>query len=142
MTLEVDPQVGPDSYTITLSLAPEVVEFDGFVNYGSEISAAGTDALGNPTQITVTDNRIDLPIFSTRRAKTNVTIYDGATVALGGLIREDVQEVHDKVPIVGDLPYVGRLFRSSSEQHLRRNLVIFVTTRLIDTRYGYELCIE
>ena len=132
VTLEVDPQVGPDSYTITLSLAPEVVEFDGFVNYGSEISAAGTDALGNPTQITVTDNRIDLPIFSTRRAKTNVTIYDGATVALGGLIREDVQEVHDKVPIVGDLPYVGRLFRSSSEQHLRRNLVIFVTTRLID----------
>ena len=43
-----------------------------------------------------------------------------------------MQEVNDKVPIVGDLPYVGRLFRSTSEQHLRRNLVIFVTTRLID----------
>jgi general secretion pathway protein D len=132
VTLEVNPQVGPDSYTIDLSLAPEVVEFDGFVNYGSEITAAGTDLLGNPTQIVVTDNRIDLPIFSTRRAQANVTVYDGSTVALGGLIREDVQEVQDKVPIVGDLPYVGRLFRSSSEQHLRRNLVIFVTARLID----------
>lgn len=132
VTLEVNPQVGPDSYTIDLSLAPEVVEFDGFVNYGSEITAAGTDLLGNPTQIVVTDNRIDLPIFSTRRAATNVTIYDGATLALGGLIREDVQEVQDKVPIVGDLPYIGRLFRSNAEQHLRRNLVIFVSTRLID----------
>lgn len=134
VTLEVNPQVGPDSYTIDLSLAPEVVEFDGFVNYGSEITAAGTDLLGNPTQIVVTDNRIDLPIFSTRRAVANVTVYDGFTVALGGLIREDVQEVHDKVPIVGDLPYVGRLFRSTTEQHLRRNLVIFVTARLIDPR--------
>jgi general secretion pathway protein D len=132
VTLEVDPQVGPDNYTIELSLAPEVVEFDGFVNYGSEITAAGTDLLGNPTQIVVTDNRIDLPIFSTRRVSTNVTVFDGSTVALGGLIREDVQEVQDKVPIVGDLPYIGRLFRSNSEQHLRRNLVIFVSARLID----------
>jgi general secretion pathway protein D len=132
VTLEVDPQVGPDSYTIDLSLAPEVVEFDGFVNYGSEITAAGTDALGNPTNVLVTDNRIDLPIFSTRRAATNVTIYDGSTIALGGLIREDVQTVTDKVPIVGDLPYIGRLFRSNSDQHLRRNLVIFVSARLID----------
>ncbi len=132
VTLEVDPQVGPDSYTIDLSLAPEVVEFDGFVNYGSEITAAGTDALGNPTNVLVTDNRIDLPIFSTRRAATNVTIYDGSTIALGGLIREDVQTITDKVPIVGDLPYIGRLFRSNSDQHLRRNLVIFVSARLID----------
>lgn len=132
VTLEVNPQVGPDSYTIDLGLAPEVVEFDGFVNYGSEITAAGADLLGNPTQIVVTDNRIDQPIFSTRRAATNVTVFDGSTVALGGLIREDVQEVNDKVPIVGDLPYIGRLFRSSSQQHLRRNLVIFVTARLID----------
>jgi general secretion pathway protein D len=61
-----------------------------------------------------------------------VTVFDGSTVALGGLIREDVQEVQDKVPIVGDLPYIGRLFRSNSEQHLRRNLVIFVSARLID----------
>ena len=132
VTLEVDPQVGPDSYTIDLNLAPEIVEFDGFVNYGSPITAAGTDALGSPIQIVVTENRIDLPIFSTRRAATNVTVYDGATVALGGLIREDVQETHDKVPIMGDLPYIGRLFRSTAEQHLRRNLVIFVTARLID----------
>ncbi len=132
VTLEVDPQVGPDNYTIELNLAPEVVEFEGFVNYGSEITAAGTDAFGNPTNIVITDNRIDLPIFATRRARTNVSIYDGSTIALGGLIREDVQAVNDKVPIVGDLPYIGRLFRSSSEQHLRRNLVIFVSARLID----------
>ena len=132
VTLEVDPLVGPDSYTIFLNLLPEVVEFDGFVNYGSEITAAGTDILGNPTQLVVTDNRVDLPVFTTRRLNTSVNIYDGSTVALGGLIREDVQEISDKVPIIGDLPYVGHFFRSSVEQHLRRNLVIFVTARLID----------
>jgi general secretion pathway protein D len=132
VTLEVDPQPGPDNFQIDLTLAPEVVEFEGFVNYGSPITAAGTDAAGNPTRVLITDNRIDLPLFATRRVSTNVTVYDGSTVALGGLIREDVQHVTDKIPLVGDLPYVGRLFRSEVEQSLRRNLVIFVSAKLID----------
>lgn len=51
---------------------------------------------------------------------------------LGGLIREDVQKVEDKVPILGDIPILGRLFRSSIDQHLKRNLVIFVTARLVN----------
>jgi general secretion pathway protein D len=53
-------------------------------------------------------------------------------VALGGLIREDVQDVEDKLPILGDLPIIGRLFRSESEHHFKRNLMIFVTAHLID----------
>jgi general secretion pathway protein D len=53
-------------------------------------------------------------------------------VALGGLIREDVQDVEDKIPLLGDLPFIGRLFRSESEQHFKRNLMIFVTAHLID----------
>jgi general secretion pathway protein D len=61
-----------------------------------------------------------------------VSIWDGQTVALGGLIREDVQKVNDKVPVLGDIPIVGRAFRSKVDQHLKRNLTIFVTARLID----------
>ena len=73
-----------------------------------------------------------MPIFATRRVTTQVTIWDGQTVAIGGLIREDVQDIEDKVPLLGDLPAVGRLFRSSVELHLKRNLTVFVTARIKD----------
>ena len=61
-----------------------------------------------------------------------MSVYDGSTVVLGGLIREDVQKVEDKTPILGDIPIIGRLFRSSVDQHIKRNLVIFVSARLIN----------
>jgi general secretion pathway protein D len=53
-------------------------------------------------------------------------------VALGGLIREDTQKVEDKVPILGDVPLAGRLFRSNVDQKIKKNLVIFVTAQIID----------
>jgi len=130
--MEVDPVIGPDGYTIDLSLAPEVTEFDGFINYGSPIQTSATDALGNPTTVVLTPNIINQPVFSTRKVTTAVTIWDGQTVAMGGLIREDVQDVEDKVPLLGDLPIVGRLFQSKAEDHYKRNLMVFVTARLID----------
>lgn len=117
--------VGPDGATIDLNLVPQVVEFEGFINYGSPIYGAnGVDIL--------TPNVINQPIFSTRKVTTSISIWDGQTVVLGGLMREDVQKVEDKVPFLGDMPLVGRLFRSSVDQHLKKNLVIFVTARLIN----------
>ncbi len=132
VTLEVEPILGEDGYTIDLTFKPEIVEFEGFINYGSPIQSPGTDALGNPITITITENRIEMPVFSTRRVNTSLTIYDGHTVAVGGLMREDVQNVEDKVPVLGDLPLVGRLFQSKSENHIKSNLIIFVTARIID----------
>ena len=130
--MEVDPVIGPDGYTIDLNLAPEVTEFEGFINYGSPISTASVDALGNPATIELTPNIINQPVFSTRKVTTAVTVWDGQTVAMGGLIREDVQDVEDKVPILGDVPILGRLFQSKAEDHFKRNLMIFVTAQLID----------
>jgi general secretion pathway protein D len=130
--MEVDPVIGPDGYTIDLNLAPEVTEFEGFVNYGSPINTSSINALGLSTTIELTPNVINQPIFSTRKVTTAVTVWDGQTVAMGGLIREDVQDVEDKVPIFGDIPIVGRLFQSKAEDHFKRNLMIFVTARLID----------
>ena len=130
--MEVDPVLGPDGYTIDLNMAPEVTEFEGFVNYGSPIQSSATDALGNPTTIVLTENKILQPIFSTRKVTTAVTIWDGQTVAMGGLIREDVQDVEDKVPLLGDIPWIGRLFQTKAEDHFKRNLMIFVTAKLID----------
>lgn len=132
VTLEVDPVLGADEFTIDLSLAPEVVEFDGFINYGSPIQTTSVNALGFQVPVIITENRIEMPIFNTRKVTTQVTIWDGQTVALGGLIREDIQDVEDKIPLLGDLPAVGRLFRSSVELHLKRNLTIFVKAQLMD----------
>jgi general secretion pathway protein D len=155
--MEVDPVIGENG-SIDLNLLPEVTEFDGFINYGSPIYSVQpvteteiitntiTDAIGNvigtvltPVTNIVGSNRVELtpniinqPIFSTRKVKTSVTVWDGQTVALGGLIREDVQDVEDKLPVLGDLPFVGRLFRSEVEDHFKRNLMIFVTATLID----------
>lgn len=131
--MEVDPVIGPDGYTIDLNLAPEVTEFEGFVNYGSPINTSSINGFtGQPTLVELTPNVINQPIFSTRKVTTAVTVWDGQTVAMGGLIREDVQDVEDKVPILGDIPILGRLFQSKAEDHFKRNLMIFVTAKLID----------
>ena len=132
VTLEVEPVVGPDGYTIDLNLVPQVVEFEGFINYGSPIQTTSTNLLGQTVTNVITDNVINQPIFSTRKVTTSVSVFDGATVVLGGLMREDVQKVEDKVPFLGDIPLIGRLFRSNVDQHLKRNLVIFVSARLIN----------
>jgi general secretion pathway protein D len=144
ITLEVEPTVGPDSYTIELRLAPRVIEFDGFINYGSPINATVANTfgsivgnavfqfLGTSTTFEATPNTINQPVFSTREVETQVSVYDGQTVVMGGLMREDVQKVQDKVPILGDIPLAGRLFRTNAEQHIKRNLLMFVTAGLLD----------
>jgi general secretion pathway protein D len=137
VTLDVDPQIGADGYTIDLTLSPEVVDFDGFVNYGTPIRglAASQNFSGipaTPRSVVVSPNVINQPIFTLRKVQTQVTIWDGNTLALGGLIREDVQKVQDKVPFLGDVPVVGRLFRSDVDQKLKKNLIIFVTCRILN----------
>jgi general secretion pathway protein D len=143
ITLEVEPTVGPDLYTIELRLEPRVIEFDGFINYGSPINAtvANSSLLGTvgatigllPSRtFEATPNTINQPVFSSREVRTEVSVYDGETVVMGGLMREDVQKVQDKVPILGDIPLAGRLFRSSVDQHIKRNLIMFVTASLMD----------
>ena len=136
VTLEVEPVVGPDGVTIDLNLVPQVVEFEGFINYGSPIFAPPTANPLTGTLLTsssvITPNVINQPIFNSRKVTTSVSVWDGQTVVLGGLMREDVQKTEDRTPIIGDIPLVGRLFRTNTEQHIKRNLVIFVTARLVN----------
>ncbi len=132
VTLEIEPTIGENDFMIDLRFIPEIVEFEGFINYGSPILAPSTDALGNPVTQVVTENRIEMPVFSTRRVNTQLTIYDGYTVAVGGLMREDVQNVEDSVPILGDIPIIGRLFQTKAENRIKSNLIVFVTAQIID----------
>jgi general secretion pathway protein D len=135
VTLEVEPVVGGDATTIDLNLVPQVVEFEGFINYGSPINAVGVQTIGGAISTSVpiilTQNVINQPVFSTRKVTTSVNVYDGQTVVLGGLMREDVQKVEDKTPIIGDIPLIGRAFRTNVDQHIKKNLIIFVTARVI-----------
>jgi general secretion pathway protein D len=132
VTLEIEPTIGENDFMIDLRFVPEIVEFEGFINYGSPIFSVGRTAIGTASSVLLTENRIEMPVFSTRRVNTSLTIYDGYTVAVGGLMREDVQNVEDKVPILGDIPLIGRLFQTKAENRLKSNLIIFVTAQIID----------
>lgn len=136
--LEVEPFIRSGTPSIELNLYPQLVEFKGFVNYGTPIYsqaptffAGQTNSVLSTQQVLLTQNTINQPIFSIRQVTTNVTLYDGQTVVLGGLMREDIQKIYNKVPILGSLPLFGNFFRASSEQKVKQNLMIFVTVHLI-----------
>ncbi len=124
--LVVKPQVTADNKTVDLSLFPEVTDFEGFINYGSPIYIGNVDG----TSSLLSTNEINQPVFNTRRINTKVLIHDGSTVILGGLIRDDVQNINDKVPFLGDLPLVGRLFQSKAVKDTKRDLIMFVTANI------------
>ena len=93
---------------------------------------------GSNNNITYYDAPMEQPFFHVRSIDSKVSITPGATVVMGGLITEQRKAMDDKIPFLGDLPYIGRLFRSHAEQTIKRNLLIFVTGRLI-TPSGREL---
>ena len=124
VTLEVTPTVAADD-SIALNLKPKVTEFEGFVEYG------GTSvALTGGVTVTVPSGFFQ-PIFSTREVTTDVTVFDGATVVIGGLTREEVKTVDDKVPVLGSLPLIGAAFRSTGKSVQKRSLMVFVTANLV-----------
>ncbi len=123
--LRVTPTVEEDNRSISLDLNPKVTEFEGFVEYGGP-----SVAISGGTTVTVPPGFYQ-PIFAVREVTTRVTLWDGATLIMGGLTREDVKKVNDKVPILGSVPLIGRLFRTKGESTQKRNLLIFVTANLV-----------
>jgi len=124
VTLEVTPTVAADD-SIALNLKPKVTEFEGFVEYGgTSIAISGTTTVSVPSGFFQ-------PIFSTREVTTDVTVFDGATVVIGGLTREEVKTVDDKVPVLGSIPIIGAAFRSSGKTIQKKSLMVFVTANLV-----------
>ena len=104
---------------------------------------SATRALDNLTatgndNMTYYDAPMEQPFFHVRSVDSKVSVYPGATIVMGGLITEARKAMDDKIPFLGDIPFIGRLFRSHSEQTSKRNLLIFVTTRIVDGR-GREM---
>jgi general secretion pathway protein D len=128
-TLDVVPVVLSDGYTINLTLIPELLEFDQYDTVPTVpgyTPAAATSSGGVSSLPTV------LPHFTVRDVVTTVNIWDNQTVALGGLIASTIQSTKDKVPLLGDIPLLGRLFQSQSKTTQKKNLTIFVTATIID----------
>ena len=87
--------------------------------------------LSRPEQL-ITPNFILQPIFKSQKVTTAVKIWDGATIVLGGAKIQKRTMVNDKLPILGDLPFVGRFFKSDAKQTETKNIIIFVTVDVID----------
>jgi general secretion pathway protein D len=122
--LDVVPYVLSDGYTINLTLIPSLTDFNGY------------DTPPNIPAVTGSLNVVQLPIvlpdFTVRQVVTTVNVWDNQTVVLGGLISSSTQSTKDKVPFIGDLPLMGKLFQSQSKTSVKKNLMIFVTATIVD----------
>ncbi len=122
--LDVVPYVLSDGYTINMALIPSVTIFDGYATPPVIPSVTGN--------LNVVQLPVVLPEFTVRQVVTTVNVWDNQTVVIGGLISSEVQTTKDKVPAIGDLPMVGRLFQSQSKTTQKKNLMIFVTATIVD----------
>ncbi len=129
--IEVEPSVSSDNLTVNLNVSTDFTDFVGYINYGVPITDHTIrDAFGNAA--IQTPNEILMPVFDSVRETTNVTVWDGQTIAIGGFHGEGVTTGEDKIPVIGDLPGIGRAFRSSQQTSNKKALVIFVSVLLVD----------
>ena len=120
-------------------LSDEVIgQYQDAIMDASLTAMSSTSGAGSMTWY---DAPMEQPFFHVRSIDSKVSITPGSTVVMGGLITEQRKAMDDKIPFLGDLPFVGRLFRSHAEQTIKRNLLIFVTGRLI-TPSGRELTLN
>ncbi len=139
--LQVVPEVSPEGQMINLMLNPQVVSEPTWKNYGMKIpyfrnSASLADMVTgyslSEQDVEYMELPMEQPFFSVRSVNTQLSVFNGATVVMGGLITEDRTTIEDKIPFLGDIPYLGRIFRSKAESSNKRNLLVFVTARLVD----------
>ncbi len=111
ITLEVEPHINPDGY-IQLSVRPEVSSIGAPIPVSGDVQAS---------------------TFQRTRLDTTITIKDGETVVIGGLIENNITNSESKIPLLGDLPVVGQLFRSNEDIHRRAELLIVITATVLRT---------
>jgi type II secretory pathway component GspD/PulD (secretin) len=109
--LKVTPQVNARGF-IKLTLAPEVSQNQGTTSFGGASGAS-------------------IPIIGTRKAITQVSLKDGYTMGIGGLISTNFNNGVNKVPILGSIPIIGYLFKQDTRNNVVDNLVIFITAKTI-----------
>ena len=119
-TLTVTPSINKDNF-VTLAVKPE-------------ISNKVADA-----SFTFEGATVVSPIIDTRTLDSNVLIKSGDTLAIGGLLQDELTKTSNKVPVFGDIPVVGYVFQSHQNVRTKRNLLVFVTPTIINQGYGTGL---
>lgn len=119
-TLLVKPLINKDDF-VTLSVKPEI----------SNKVADATFTFAGAT--------VASPIIDTRSLDSNVLIKSGDTLAIGGLLQDEVTKGRTKVPVLGDIPVLGYLFQERLNARTKRNLLVFVTPTILEQHYGTGL---
>jgi len=126
--LEVLPTADASKRYIEVVMKPSITDFDGFVNYGTPINMPSGSG-----SIRVTDNSILMPVFSVQRVDIpTLTVADGSTIIVGGLLQQNLQSVEDQTPVLGNLPVLGRLFQSKAHQPRSTAIIFMVNVQLVD----------
>ena len=124
--MEVTPEIRTHDGLIDLKLNTKILDIIGYDPYQiTPVIAEGTVAQIVPL-------KASLPYFRVRKLETYATVADGSTIGMGGLIYDKLETFRDKVPLLGSIPLIGRLFRSEGDRSVKRNLMIFVTATQVD----------
>ncbi len=108
---------------ITLEVTPHLSDGNSMrLELNQEISSV-KDSSASVSTVDITTSK--------RQIKTTVLADSGETIVLGGLIQDDIKEVQHKVPILGDIPLLGVLFRSTKHTHVRSNLIVFLRPTIV-----------
>ncbi len=123
----VRPTILDGNKTIRLELNPKITAYTGKDEYEVSWTTWGADGRDEK------ENRLVIwkPVIATRELSVTVDVNHGETLVIGGLSDSQTQKRVDKIPILADIPFIGRLFQSQSEISTRRNMLIFVTARLV-----------
>ncbi|MGF6694734.1 type II secretion system secretin GspD [Pseudomonas sp. D(2018)] len=114
---------------VTLKVTPHINEGATLrLEIEQEISSIAPTA-------TLTAQAVDL-ITNKRSIKSTILAEDGQVIVLGGLIQDDITQTDSKVPLLGDIPILGRLFRSTRDTHVKRNLMVFLRPTVVRDRAG------
>lgn len=147
VTLEVMPTISSDRRYVEVSVRPQIRELLGFVNYGTPITGSGGTVVNNlaangnsqqlqtssnTTNNVITENAILKPLIRNIEEKTTVTIADGHTIVIGGLMSDNIETFNDGTPLLKDLPYFGRFFKSHGMRAIQKNLLIMVQVEIVD----------
>ena len=117
--LRVTPDVDTEHRTITMRINPTVQAFVGWTEYNYTITT-------QPKPVSIRK-----PEIAARTIDTKITIYDGETIVLGGILKDKIETINERVPFLGDIPLIGRMFQSIGTKSSKVNLLIFVTCRLV-----------
>jgi hypothetical protein len=123
-TLDLNPSVGHDGQTIHLGVIATIAEFLGYEKPTNSV----TIYVNGKKELTI----LPLPHFNVSQVTNTVEIWDGQTLVLGGIKSVEVSVLKDKVPVLGDMPLLGSLFRSESRSTNSQQLLVFITPTIVD----------